>query len=60
MKRFRTMNKVEQRRYDGFKQYVKDNYVYLSSLDIAQLNREWERPITLQQCIQINKELFGE
>lgn len=51
---------IEQQRYNEFKQNIKDNYDYISSLDIARLNKQWGRPVTLQQCVQINKELYGE
>ncbi len=54
------MNKIEQQQYNEFKQYIEENYDYISSFDIAKLNRDWGRPVTLKQCVQVNRELYGE
>ncbi len=47
-------------RYNNFKNHIEKTYTYISSSDIAKMNKDWGYPVMMRQCVQINKELFGE
>lgn len=56
MKRFR--QRVHTPKYEEFKQYIQERYDYISTLDIAKINRDLDYPVTIQECKMIYTELY--
>lgn len=46
------------KRYNDFKESIRDRYDYLSAIEIAKLNRSEGWGLTLRQCVDLREELY--